>query len=282
MSEKWNDAAKRYSEWSTRQTLRYAQDALDLLNIPPNASARILDIATGDGAFALEAAARHPTSLIEAVDYSSGMIDILDGKIRELGLQGVVTTNVVDAHDLPYPDNSFDHVAVIFGLFLMKDSVQCLKEIHRVLKPGGKLVFTSWGSTFASDLLLASLMVVNPEAAITRVLKKCTTTEPKQMLWNDHDWLRAQCSAFENIQVTVASHPVRVGASEVDSFVGMFAGGPGIQYLMKAEGWDDERDTVRVSEALTIVFKKMIGDGGREFIELVSSANLVCCRKASQ
>ena len=42
--------------------------------------------------------------------------------------------------ELPFPDNSFDYVTIGFGLRNVPDYMQVLKEIHRVLKPGGKAV----------------------------------------------------------------------------------------------------------------------------------------------
>ncbi|KAJ3073092.1 hypothetical protein HDU98_002237 [Podochytrium sp. JEL0797] len=275
--EKWNDFAESYSEWSPKQTLSYAIEALDCLCIG-NEPCKILDLATGDGVFALEAARRHTNSSIIAIDYSQAMIDILDQRIKQQKLENI-STHVGTAEALDFPDNHFDYVAVVFGLFLMEDGVKCLNEIHRVLKPGGKLVFTTWATTFLSDLLLASLMVANPIAAFERVVLKCTNVA-RNGTWNNPAWIREAClsrAQFQSAEITVVSHPTHVEVSEIDSFVRMLAGGPGVQSLMRVEGWVED-DASKVTKGLRAALGKMF-EGGKEQVELVSSAHVVLGHK---
>ena len=54
--------------------------------------------------------------------------------------RGIANTIVADALNLPYPEGKFDVVTVAFGLRNMADYPAALREMHRVLKPGGRLV----------------------------------------------------------------------------------------------------------------------------------------------
>lgn len=100
---------------------------------------RVLDIAGGTGdltrAFAKRAG---PTGEVWLTDINDSMLKV--GRDRLLD-RGVVTpVAVCDAECLPFPDHYFDRVSVAFGLRNMTHKDQALAEMHRVLKPGGKLL----------------------------------------------------------------------------------------------------------------------------------------------
>jgi demethylmenaquinone methyltransferase/2-methoxy-6-polyprenyl-1,4-benzoquinol methylase len=95
--------------------------------------ARVLDLATGSGDLALAIARRVPTAQITAADFSAEMLEVARRK-------GVAKTVVADALELPFGDGSFDVVTVAFGLRNMRDWGAALREMARVLAPGGHLL----------------------------------------------------------------------------------------------------------------------------------------------
>ena len=99
----------------------------------------ILDIATGTGDFAILAAEMlNPQKLIGA-DISEGMMEIGRKKVREKGLQDIISFEKEDCLSLSYPDNSFDAVTAAFGIRNFASLDKGLQEMCRVLKPGGHL-----------------------------------------------------------------------------------------------------------------------------------------------
>lgn len=99
----------------------------------------ILDIATGTGDFAILAAEMlHPQKLIGA-DISEGMMEIGRKKVKQKGLQDIISFEKEDCLALSYPDNSFDAVTAAFGIRNFANLDKGLQEMCRVLKPGGHL-----------------------------------------------------------------------------------------------------------------------------------------------
>ena len=99
----------------------------------------LLDIATGTGDFAILAAQMlHPQRLVGA-DISEGMMDIGRQKVKALGLEQVVTFEKEDCLHLSYNSDSFDAVTAAFGIRNFADLDAGLREMCRVLKPGGHL-----------------------------------------------------------------------------------------------------------------------------------------------
>lgn len=97
----------------------------------------ILDIATGTGDFALlEAQLLNPKQIVGA-DLSEGMMKIGQQKVEAAGLQDVITFRQEDCMQLSFSDHSFDAVTVAYGVRNYSDLDQGLREMHRVLKPGG-------------------------------------------------------------------------------------------------------------------------------------------------
>ncbi len=99
----------------------------------------ILDIATGTGDFAIMLAGIKPKK-ITGLDISKGMLEIGKKKIKEKGLDNLIEMVLGDSENLPFEDNSFDAVTVGFGVRNFEDLDKGLKEIHRVLRPGGIFV----------------------------------------------------------------------------------------------------------------------------------------------
>ena len=100
---------------------------------------RVLDIAGGTGDLALAFAKKvGPTGQVVHTDINEAMLRI--GRDRLLDAGVILPTAVCDAEKLPFPDSHFDLVSVAFGLRNMTHKDAALREMARVLKPGGKLL----------------------------------------------------------------------------------------------------------------------------------------------
>jgi SAM-dependent methyltransferase len=101
-----------------------------------------LDLSCGPGLFTRALAAAVPSALVVGVDISRAMLEVAVGRAR--GYSNVVLVRA-DAHKLPFADGSFQGVNNAGALHAYDDAEQALREVRRVLRPGGIFV----GSTFA-------------------------------------------------------------------------------------------------------------------------------------
>ena len=109
---------------------------------------RVLDVASGTGDLALAFAKRvGPLGKIVMSDINAQML--ARGRNRLIDHGYPIESVVCDAEHLPFPDQSFDLVTVAFGLRNMTDKPAALKQMHRVLKPGGKLMVLEFSKVAA-------------------------------------------------------------------------------------------------------------------------------------
>ena len=101
---------------------------------------RLLDIATGTADLAIEAARRHPEVHVIGIDLALEMLEAGRRKIRDRRLEGRITLMPGDALNLDFPDNHFDVAAVAFGIRNMPDRLRALREMTRVVCPGGQVM----------------------------------------------------------------------------------------------------------------------------------------------
>jgi demethylmenaquinone methyltransferase/2-methoxy-6-polyprenyl-1,4-benzoquinol methylase len=117
--------------------IRWRKKAVKLLE--ENQPRLILDVATGTGDFALEAMVLSPEKII-GVDISEGMLNVGRKKMKERGLSDRIVLESGDSEDLQFPEGTFDAVIVSFGVRNFENLKKGLAGMHRVLKPGGKVV----------------------------------------------------------------------------------------------------------------------------------------------
>jgi demethylmenaquinone methyltransferase/2-methoxy-6-polyprenyl-1,4-benzoquinol methylase len=108
----------------------------EIVKIKPNA---VLDVATGTGDMAIATVAAHPCK-ITGVDIAEQMMEIGRMKVADKNLQQSITFQLADSEQLPFPDNSFDAVMCAYGVRNFENLEAGLTEMHRVLRPGGKVV----------------------------------------------------------------------------------------------------------------------------------------------
>lgn len=110
-----------------------------IAQLQPFSPRHILDIATGTGDFAILAARMLTPEKLIGADISEGMMDIGRQKVKRERLEQIISFEKEDCLQLSYPENSFDAVTAAFGIRNFPDLDRGLKEIFRVLKPGGHL-----------------------------------------------------------------------------------------------------------------------------------------------
>ena len=107
--------------------------------LQPFAPKTLLDIATGPGDFAILAAKMLKPEKLIGADISEGMMEIGRQKVKAEGLDSIVSFEKEDCLNLSYADGTFDAVTAAFGIRNFADLDKGLKEMQRVLKPGGHL-----------------------------------------------------------------------------------------------------------------------------------------------
>jgi demethylmenaquinone methyltransferase/2-methoxy-6-polyprenyl-1,4-benzoquinol methylase len=103
-------------------------------------AARILDVATGTADLAILAARTHEDARVVGVDTSPKMLEIGRAKVRAEDLEARIELRVGDAQWLNEPDATFDGAMIAFGIRNVPDRIQALREMARVVKPGGRVV----------------------------------------------------------------------------------------------------------------------------------------------
>lgn len=107
-----------------------------LADLKPKA---ILDVATGTGDFAIQAMTLSPEKII-GVDISEGMLAVGKEKMKARGVDQIIDLRYADSENLPFEENKFDAAIVAFGVRNFENLERGLAEMHRVIKPGGKVV----------------------------------------------------------------------------------------------------------------------------------------------
>ncbi len=104
----------------------------------------ILDVATGTADLAIELARLKPREIV-GVDIAESMLEMGVKKIERKNLQHIIRLEQADSEDLPFKDNTFDAATISYGVRNFESPVKGLREIHRVLKPGGVLFILEFG-----------------------------------------------------------------------------------------------------------------------------------------
>jgi SAM-dependent methyltransferase len=135
----YDSVVDEFDRFTRLLTSPLAQRMVQLARTAP--AERILDVGTGTGIVALEAARRAATGgRVVGIDLSEGMLKAATAKSERAGLGEVVEFQMMDAEALALEDGSFDVVLSLFALLHFPNPLAALKEMFRVLRPGGRLV----------------------------------------------------------------------------------------------------------------------------------------------
>ena len=100
----------------------------------------ILDVATGTADLAIEANRQLSPERVVGIDISNEMLEVGRKKLNRKQLSSTIQLLLGDSENIAFPDNTFDAATVAFGVRNFENLEKGLKEINRVIKPGGKLI----------------------------------------------------------------------------------------------------------------------------------------------
>jgi len=162
---RYDAMAAGYARWWAPVLAPSATALLDRLDAVVATGARdVIDVGVGTGNLALPAIERWPAVRVTGIDASGEMLE------AALELAGALPDDAADrftgrvafAADLPVPDHSFDLAMSSFVLQLVPSRAKALREIRRVLRPGGTLAYVTWITDrrpFAPDRVFDALLV---------------------------------------------------------------------------------------------------------------------------
>jgi ubiquinone/menaquinone biosynthesis C-methylase UbiE len=138
----WDRIAEKFDLWLPL-IAPVGEALLEALDARPGD--RIIDLASGTGEPALTLARRMRGKVqIIGTDAAEGMVRVADAKARKEKLRGL-SFQCMPAEQLTFQDASFDRGLCRFGVMLFADSLKGLRELRRVLKPGGSFALAVWG-----------------------------------------------------------------------------------------------------------------------------------------
>ena len=115
-------------------------------SLRPYAPQEVLDVATGTGDFALLTARMLRPQRLLGIDLSEGMLSVGREKVKKAGLSDVIELRKADCLQLPLDEASFDAITVAYGVRNFSDLDKGLREMLRVLRPGGRLAIVELAS----------------------------------------------------------------------------------------------------------------------------------------
>jgi ubiquinone/menaquinone biosynthesis C-methylase UbiE len=122
---------------------RFGGATIDRLSL--NDGDRVLDVCCGTGASAIPAALKvGSTGQVLGIDLAESLLELARHKSREQGLDNI-EFRCGDFENLGLASASFDAVVCVFGIFFVPDMTAAVRELWRMVRPGGKIAITSWG-----------------------------------------------------------------------------------------------------------------------------------------
>jgi ubiquinone/menaquinone biosynthesis C-methylase UbiE len=143
---------------------RFGQKTIDRINLKEGD--QVLDVCCGSGASAIPAAVKVGiTGQVIGADLAESLLALGRNKSQQQGLRNI-EFRCGDFESLGFPDASFDAIVCVFGIFFVPDMEGAIRELWRMLRPGGKLAITSWGEKVfepANRVFWESVEAVRPD-----------------------------------------------------------------------------------------------------------------------
>lgn len=141
----WSAVAPAWSAHADYLEARHADSTAQMLAlVDPQRGERVLDLACGPGGIGLAAARLVAPGETVLSDVAPEMTAIAAQRAAAQGIENV-STCVLDLQQIEQPDESYDVVLCREGLMFVPDPAQALREIRRILRPGGRAAFAVWG-----------------------------------------------------------------------------------------------------------------------------------------
>jgi len=165
--DQWQTAAEAWFRWSP--TLNHwlgkaTETMLDMAGI--STGHRVLDIAAGAGEQSITTAKRvGATGFVLATDISSNILAFAQQMAKQAGLNNI-ETQVMDGENLTIPEATFDAVISRVGLIYFPDQQRALKEMLRVLKPGGKVAAIVYSTPDKNQFFSVPVSIIRNRAKL--------------------------------------------------------------------------------------------------------------------
>jgi ubiquinone/menaquinone biosynthesis C-methylase UbiE len=160
----FNSAADYFDDPALSFWNRFGQNTIDKIQLQPGD--RVLDVCCGSGASAIPAAVQvGTTGSVLGVDLADSLLELARNKSQQQGLENI-EFRCHDFTNLALSSESFDAIVCVFGIFFLPDMEAAVAELWRMLRPGGKLAITSWGTRVfepANQTFWNAIKVERPE-----------------------------------------------------------------------------------------------------------------------
>jgi len=160
----YNAAADIYDDPMNSFWARFGGATIARIGLRPGE--RVLDVCCGSGASALPAAlAVGPDGSVLGVDLAERLLALARAKADKLGLRNI-EFRTGDMLALNLPAASFDAVVCVFGIFFVPDMAAAVSALWHLVRPGGKLVITTWGPRWfepATSVFWNAIREVRPD-----------------------------------------------------------------------------------------------------------------------
>ncbi len=180
---------------------------LTLRHVDIPEGARVIDVACGTGIVGRLVAEKVGNGTVAGIDLNAGMIEV--AKRSTPMTDANVEWHHGDVNALPFPDARFDMAFCQQGLQFFPDKLGALKEIRRVLTPGGSLILTVWSEVSPLNAALADALALHVSAEVAKTsLAPYALHEPEviQALFVE--------SGFSEIQMEIIEFERRIGPAE--------------------------------------------------------------------
>jgi ubiquinone/menaquinone biosynthesis C-methylase UbiE len=172
----------------------FGRRTIELVSLP--IGSRVLDVCCGTGASALPAAeAVGPTGNVIGVDLAEELLALARTKAIQRRLANI-EFEIGDMLSLRFPNETFDAVVCVFGIFFLPDMAMAARELCRCVRPGGQLAVTTWGPNLfepANDAFWRAIKDVRPDlykgfnpwdrindvVSLNKILSEAGITSPK-------------------------------------------------------------------------------------------------------
>lgn len=252
--ERWRRRAPQWvarEEQSRRWGAAVSERLLALAELAPGQ--RVLDLATGTGDPALAAAQRVAPGQVVGVDLTTAMVHNARSKVL---VQGTANAHfmVMDAEALAFAAGSFDAVLCRYGLMFLPDGAGALRQVRRILKPGGRLAACVWGPPERNLFFSLPVAIVNRHVAVPRPEQPnpFSLASPEKLA----GLLRA--AGFADVEVEVYSHALIVPG--VGEYLSARLAEPDMPEVQALDGLGKEQRQAVLDEVAAAALRYMVDE----------------------